>query len=230
MYCVKCGVKLEDTEKICPLCETEVYHPIVKQEQVPPNYPPDKRPPAKKKTKIINGVVLFLIFIPLLTSLISDLQPDGAINWFGYVAGALTLAYIAFGLPMWFKRPNPAIFVPCFFAATVAYLKYIDFVTDGDWFLSFAFPLMGAACIIVSAAITLLRYLRKGRLYIFGGAFMLSGGFVLLTEFLLDLTFNVRFIGWSIYPLAVLFLLGGMMIYLAINTSAREMMERKFFF
>ena len=27
MYCIKCGVKLADTEKKCPLCGTVVYHP-----------------------------------------------------------------------------------------------------------------------------------------------------------------------------------------------------------
>ncbi|MBR6783749.1 MAG: hypothetical protein IKM32_03570 [Clostridia bacterium] len=230
MYCVKCGVKLEDTEKICPLCETEVYHPIVKQEQVPPNYPPDKRPPAKKKTKIINGVVLFLIFIPLLTSLISDLQPDGAINWFGYVAGALTLAYIAFGLPMWFKRPNPAIFVPCFFAATVAYLKYIDFVTDGDWFLSFAFPAAMYFCLIISALATLLFYLKRGKLYIWGGFVIALGFFFPLIELLLSLTFDLRFIGWSAYPFVVFGLLGGVLIYLAANRFARDAVQRRLFF
>ena len=29
MYCIKCGAKLESSEKICPLCETKVYHPDI---------------------------------------------------------------------------------------------------------------------------------------------------------------------------------------------------------
>lgn len=27
MYCIKCGVKLADSEKKCPLCNTIVCHP-----------------------------------------------------------------------------------------------------------------------------------------------------------------------------------------------------------
>ena len=27
MYCIKCGVELADSEKVCPLCGTRVFHP-----------------------------------------------------------------------------------------------------------------------------------------------------------------------------------------------------------
>ena len=59
---------------------------------------------------------------------------------------------------------------------------------------------------------------------------MALGAFMLLIEFLIGITFGLRFIGWSIYPLIVLILFGGLLIYFAINSAAREMMERKLFF
>ena len=46
----------------------------------------------------------------------------------------------------------------------------------------------------------------------------------------MSITFDIKFFGWSLYPLVVLVLLGGLMFYLAINKSAREVMERKLFF
>ena len=61
-------------------------------------------------------------------------------------------------------------------------------------------------------------------------AFMALGAFMLLVEFLMKMTFDLHFIGWSIYPLVVLFLFGGLLIYFAINSSAREIIERKLFF
>ena len=27
MYCIKCGVELADSERVCPLCGTRVFHP-----------------------------------------------------------------------------------------------------------------------------------------------------------------------------------------------------------
>ena len=230
MFCINCGVKLADTEKKCPLCGTVVYHPDLKQGDAPPLYPPHKRPRPQKGSRAFNGAILILYLIPLLVSLLSDLQFDNNINWFGYVAGGLVLGYICFALPLWFRKPNPVIFVSCDFAAATLYLLYICLSTGGHWFLPFAFPVTGAACLIITAVITLLRYLKRGRLYILGGFFIASGGFLLLVEFLMTITFPYHFIGWSIYPLMVLALFGGTLIYLAINKNAREMMERKLFF
>ena len=44
MYCVKCGVKLEDTEKMCPLCGTVVFHPDIKRDEVERLYPENNYP------------------------------------------------------------------------------------------------------------------------------------------------------------------------------------------
>ncbi|MBO5357820.1 MAG: hypothetical protein J6A78_00680 [Clostridia bacterium] len=230
MYCVKCGVKLADSEKKCPLCDTAVYLPELSQADVQPLYPQNKLPKIKPKSKGFNGAVIVVFLIPMLVSLISDLQNDKTLNWFGFVAGGLVLGYIIFGLPNWFRKPNPVIFVPCSLAAAILYLFYINFATNGNWFFSFALPVALVFGIIISALITLLRYLKKGRLYIYGGTLIALGGFVLLIELLMYTSFNIAFIGWSIYPLIVLALIGGLLIYLAINSAAREIMERKMFF
>jgi hypothetical protein len=107
---------------------------------------------------------------------------------------------------------------------------YINLALDGDWFLSFAFPVVGVVGIIVTAVVTLLRYIHRGRLYVFGGALIALGLFMPLMEFLSVVTFeSVRFAGWSFYPMIVLTLFGGMFLFLAGNGKARERMERKFF-
>lgn len=95
--------------------------------------------------------------------------------------------------------------------------------------MNFALPVTGSICLIVTTVVVLLRYLKKGKLYILGGAIMAMGGVMLLLEWLLSVTFRVSLVGWSIYPLIVFALLGGLLIFLAINSSARERMERKFF-
>ncbi len=230
MYCINCGVKLADTEKKCPLCEAEVYHPTLKQPTERPLYPVGKMPKSTSNSKVLNGAVVIMFLIPLIVSFISDLQIDEKIDWFGFVAGALFVIYVAFALPLWFKKPNPVVFVPCTFAAITLYLLYINLTTNGNWFMSFAFPTTAGLCLITSAVVTLLYYLKRGKLYIIGGAFIALGAFMLLVECLLNLTFKFEFVGWSIYPLGALAMLGGLLIYFAINSSAREMIERKLFF
>lgn len=230
MYCVCCGVRLADTQTKCPLCETVVYHPDIKREKQMPMYPANRMPERKSGAKALNGAIIILFLIPLVLSLFADVQLDGTIDWFGYVAGGLVVAYTIVALPMWFYRPNPVIFVPCDFVAILLYLLYIDLATDGGWFLTFAFPVTGALALIVCTVVTLLRYLRKGKLYVLGGAFMATGALMLLMELLLDVTFGLGVIGWSVYPLVGLVGIGGLLIYLAVNSAAREIMERKLFF
>lgn len=230
MYCIECGVKLADAEKKCPLCNTAVCHPDYINRQGKGLYPGNKMPQRSSGSKALNGAIIILFLIPLFVCFAADMLLDGRVEWFGYVAGALVLAYIAFALPMWFQKPNPVIFVPCNFAAVALYLLYINLATGGAWFLSFAFPVTGGLCLIICTVVTLLHYLRKGKLYILGGALMALGAFMLLTEFLMGVTFHLRFIGWSIYPLCVLLLFGSLLIYLAINSAARETLERKLFF
>ena len=230
MYCVQCGVKLNDTENKCPLCNTVVYHPNIKRNDKQPLYPANKMPKNTSGSKALNGAVIILFLIPIIICFISDLQINKSLDWSGYVIGALTVSYITFALPMWFRKPNPVIFVPCDFAAIALYLLYIDLFTSGGWYLSFALPVVIGIAVIVCTVVTLIYYLRKGRLYIIGSAFIALGGFMLLMEQLMDITFGLKFIFWSVYPLISLVMLGGLLIYLGINKTARDAIERKLFF
>lgn len=229
MYCIKCGVELADSEQQCPLCGTVPYHPELARGPAEPMYPQNSYPAAKVSMKAALIVVTTLFLLPLLITMLCDLQINGTVTWSGFSMGALLLGYVLLVLPFWFRQPNPVVFVPCDFAAVGLYLLYIDMATGGSWFLSFGLPVVGTLGLIVTAVVTLLKYLRRGKLYVFGGAHIALGVFMPLMEFLINVTFHHPFKGWSFYPLTALVLVGGMLIFLAINRHARETMERKFF-
>lgn len=230
MYCIQCGVRLADTEARCPLCGTVPYHPEISRPQTAPLYPGGRLPKQQftHLGAIIITTVLFLI--PLLITFLCDLQINHAVTWSGYVIGSLLLAYGVFVLPAWFRKPHPIIFTPCSFALAGGFLLYINCATGGHWFLSFAFPVTGFFALLVTTVVVLICCLHRGHLYIYGGAFLALGLFMPLLEFLVELTFAVKPpVFWSLYPMVVLVLLGGTLIFLAICRPARESMERKFF-
>lgn len=230
MYCVNCGVKLADSEKQCPLCGVTAFHPEIDRPQGHRLYPQESYPAPQVNSRAAVIVLTTLFLLPILITLLCDLQLNAAVTWSGYVVGGLLVAYTMLVLPLWFRQPNPVIFVPCSFAAIGVYVLYISLVTGGGWFLSFAFPVIGCIGLIVTALVALLKYLRGGRLYIFGGAAIALGAFMPLMEYLMMLTFHLpRFTAWSLYPLIALVLLGGMLIVLAIHRPSREAMSRKFF-
>ena len=155
---------------------------------------------------------------------------NGGIVWSGFAVGGLLLLYVLTVLPLWFKRPNPVIFVPVDFAAIGVYLLYIDLATRGGWFFSFALPVTGAAMVLVTSVVTLLRYVPSGTLYTLGGGLILAGGYAVLVEFLLNVTFHLHdtFL-WSFYPLAVCVVLGAMLLVVAVCKPLRRSLHKKFF-
>ncbi len=229
MYCVNCGVKLGDSEKKCPLCGVVVFHPELPLPHGEKPYPADRMPGKQVRRRSAQIILTTLFLLPLLICLQCDLLLNRSVTWSGYVAGALVLGYTILALPGWFLRPNPVVFVPVSFGVLGLYLLYIDLALGGGWFLSFAFPLVGALGVLVTAVVALTKYLRRGLLFVYGGAGIALGGIMLLTEFLIIITFRWHFTGWSLYPMTALVLLGGMLIFLGLNRSAREMMERKLF-
>ena len=230
MYCIKCGVVMDDGEKQCPLCKTRVYHPDYISEKKEETFPKDKLPKAEKRSLFIPALLTGIFLLPILIVTLCDIQFMGGITWSGYVTGALILLYSATILPVWFRSPNPVIFVPVFFATAILYLFYINYACKGQWFLTFALPVSAGVALIICAIVTLVKYLKKGRLFIFGGAFILFGAGMIPMEHLLTITFkSIDFIGWSFYPLITLAIGGGFLIFLGCYRPARDIMERKFF-
>ena len=89
----------------------------------------------------------------------------------------------------------------------------------------------GGGMTAYKAVVTLLRYVRKGYLYIFGGALILGGGITVLIEFLINVTFGIHeALFWSLYPLAAGVILGLMLLVIAICKPLRRSLHRKFFF
>lgn len=231
MYCIKCGVELADSETVCPLCKTVVFHPELSRPEAPSPFPKGK--PLVSETVSRSGfmfVITMLFALAVVLTLLCDWQINRRIVWAGYAAGAIVLLYITAILPLWFRSPNPVIFIPVSFAAAALFLLYICCATGGHWFLSFALPVTAAAGLILTAVAALLRYLRRGHLFVFGGAMLFAGGFTVLVEFLLNCAFHLHsgFI-WSFYPMAVGTILGITLIVIGVCPPLKESLRKKFF-
>lgn len=230
MYCVNCGVQLAETEKRCPLCNTVVDHPNFERKPVQPLYPAGRFPAGQPRSLAVPIMLSTAFLMPILITLLCNLQINGHVTWSGFVIGALLLAYVVLALPGWFRKPNPAALVFCDFFALDMYLLYINHAVGGIWFWGFGFPLVSAVGLITTAVVLLMRHCPAKGFYIFGGACIALGAFIPLLEYLINLTFaRAHFIAWSLYPLVALVLLGLMLIFLGANSAVRHKLERKFF-
>lgn len=227
MYCANCGVKLADTEKRCPLCGTEAYHPQIERPEVAPLFPQDFVPKRELSKSTIHIIIFTLFLIPILVTPYCDFYLNRSITWSAYVIFALVIVYMIIILPFWFKKPSPAVFIPIDFLLIALFLHYINYATKGDWFLTLAFPLVTYLGIIVTATTVLLYYLKKGHLYVIGAFFIALGIYMEVIELFLMLTFKMNFDGWSLYPMIPLVVFGLGMIGISISRSARAVLARK---
>ncbi|MBO5968864.1 MAG: hypothetical protein J6S14_10245 [Clostridia bacterium] len=232
MYCVKCGVELADTENKCPLCGTSVYHPDIVRDKAEPTYPAYVKGREKMRPQGVLFILTVLCVMPIAICLFCDLYFGGGLTWSGYPTGGIVLFYSIFILPQWFYRPNPVIFCPISCTVLAGFLFYINYHTEGEWFLTFAFPILVYLALLVCTVITLLRYTRRGRLYIAGASFIAIGFLCVLVQFFMNLTFleNALFdLFWSLIPFIACFLAGMMLIVIAIVKPLRESLKKRFF-
>ena len=228
MYCVKCGVELAGSERKCPLCDTPVYFPGL--DAAPERPFPDNPPKVERvNPRGLYFIISFICLIAAVISVVADLTMSPGISWSGYALGGIILAYVVFILPQWFVRKPPSIFVPVDFAVAAIFVWYISFSLDGDWFFPFALPIIGGVALIVSTPAILCYYIRRGYLYIFGGAFIATGLLTVMIEWLVRIQFNPPIPPfWSAYSAISLGLIGLMLIVIAIVKPFRESLARIF--
>lgn len=228
MYCVKCGVKLQDGLKQCPLCQTMVYYPS-NDTLISNNYP-DHLPTYNSESNMPTAIAFsFICAVAILVLAIICFNLYGEFAWLGYPVWGIVLFYIIFILPCWFRNPHPVIFSSIDFFAIALYLFYINFKVNGHWFFSFALPLVVIVAIAFITIMALSRFLKKAGFYIIGGTLIYFGFASVLIEFFQSLTFHTHMFVWSLYSLTVLFGFGIFLIIAAINRPLKNYLEKRFF-
>ena len=230
MYCIKCGVELSNGQEKCPLCGTKVYHPdfISEGEET---YPKTDTPPERLDRMGLVLITTLLFQLPIVLCFVCDMAINQRITWSDFVIGGVSLVYLFIVAPMWFQRPNLILFISWDFIAMLSYLVYIDYRTQGGWFLTFALPLAVTFSGIVIPVVFLRKKLKRGILYAYAGASISFGAFCVLIEYLIAEQFGggfERFV-WSFYPLAILFLIGIMFVILASCGPLLQSLKKKFF-
>ena len=231
MYCVYCGVKLQDGAKECPLCHTPVMSVPMPESESRSLYS-DRLPEAEKRSgrALAVWLVTSVMAAVCLGCLIFCLRTAGTFSWSGYVLMGAALIWVLLLFPLLFRRFRPMIFLPVDFACLAGFLLYICLKNGENWFLSFAFPVTGIAGILTLLGVAIFRYIRQGRLRLLGLYLVLIGTSFMLIEFFQHITFGTPMWVWSLYCVCGFGALG---LYLFIATLIPPLhahLRKTFFF
>ena len=233
-YCVNCGVELDNSEKQCPLCQTEIINPRNEQKEGSARpYPSSLEHIAKRiDHRFFAALTSVIMLIPMLTTLLLDLLDGNGVSWSGYVWGALTMLFVWLILPFFFRRRHDLLFLAADCLAVALYLFLIETFSDGSWFLTLGLPITAAAtiCIIGTASIFIYGK-RTGNLRKSAWVFAVIGIFCLAVDFLvgLNITGTVHF-KWSLFVLIPCLALSACALILERRKNLREEIRRRLFF
>ncbi len=231
MYCIHCGVKLQENAAECPLCHTPVVTTPMPASEVRSRYS-DRYPETEKHHGkfLVIWLLTALMIVGGLTCLIYCVRAYGTADWSGYVLLSLALLWVCLILPWMFPRWKPMIFLPVDFACTAAFLLYICAKTGGNWFLGFAFPVTGIAAVMTLIGVALMRYITQGRLRLMSLLVIAIGLSFMLIEFFAHITFGQPMFVWSLYCVCAFCLLGLFLFIASLIPPLSAALRRKFFF
>ncbi|MBR0137004.1 MAG: hypothetical protein IJM15_01135 [Erysipelotrichaceae bacterium] len=227
MYCVKCGVRLQDGVEKCPLCNTPVHYPeseiTQSRETFPQNYP------IREHTYTTAAIFSVLCLIGISILLVVCFNLYGRLSWGGYPVFGICLFYVFFILPMWFPNRSRVIFIPVNHIAAALYLLYVNYAVNGDWFLTFALPICIISCIYQLTLACIVKYVHKGYYYIAGSFIIAAGVCAIIVEFFEHITFGTRMFLWSLYVLSCCFFIGMFFIIAGIVKPLQRYLNKRFF-
>ena len=231
MYCVYCGVRLQDGAAECPLCHTPVTAAPMPARKQEASYS-DRYPRLEKQSGkyLALGLVTVILAAAALGCLIFCLKSTGTVGWSGIAALGMGLLWVWGVLPLFFPRWRPMIFLPVDFACLGGYLLYICASTGGHWFLSFAFPVTLMAAVLTLAGVAMMRYIVQGRLRLMSLLLIAIGLSFMLVEFFQHITFGTPMFVWSLYCVIGFCLIGLFLFIASLIPPLRSALRRKFFF
>ncbi len=234
-YCVNCGVELADSEKYCPLCQTEVLNPRMawKEPSVMPYPPKLDRLMLRIDRKYLAALISTFMLLPIIVTLLSDwLSNEGVLSWSLYVLGAELLMEVWFVLPLIAKRYRLLTFLALDCLAAMAYLLAIEQIANQSWFLPLAFPIsLAASCLLLLSAYLFRKAWGQQVIPRFIICLSCMGLMAIVVEVATDLYLkSAVYLNWSPYVLTPCILMVGLLLIFNSKRHLKEEIRKRMFY
>lgn len=231
-YCVNCGVELEAARKTCPLCGIKVINPLQQETEETLSYPKQKDEFKKKDRLFWMKFISVLLAMPIITCIISDLLVTHTLSWSVYVIAGVTLLWVLFTTPLYFKKFNTVRMLFIDITSILIFLALIEALTDGKpWFLPLALPICAYVLLSSLVIIALYRILSLRGLGISAAILISIGLMIPGLETIADVYNNGSVsLFWSWFVMASCFSVATLLIMLGNNKRFRTALKKRLHF
>ncbi len=220
MYCIKCGVELEEHLSNCPLCGIHLCKP---KEEITGEYPEIKINLYEIKIRKIKKSI-FLSFltmgiISILEIFLQNIMIEGKLTWGYYAIPSVCLFLVSVFVLLNYYSFRQNLFL--LFMANSAYFLFIDMHNKKiEWSLITAIPIVFSIYILGMIFTVIIKRHQQDKFKIVNYFLILVGIFLLILEFI------IRYkLSWSLWASIPLFVLGIMLRYIY-NTNKDEFKKR----
>lgn len=159
-YCPKCGVKVEQDDRPCPLCGFKIPKISNAKKTVEPNFPSATSQNSNHVRRILNRVFVFislLVLVSISLMFYINFELDGRFTWSLYsgisVLAGWGILYLTFG---YVKKYYNIILIAA--ADILVLCLVLDLLSDGlDWFFPLAFPIIIGTAVVGISYVSLIR-------------------------------------------------------------------------
>ncbi len=143
-YCVNCGVELERSLKVCPLCNTPVINPNEPDKDTSPSpYPSNKGQVESVKRKDLGILTSVVLTATAVTCLLLNLLIFNSLLWSLIVIGSCLCLFVFTFPAIFYSRMPVWAMLLADGAAVAVFLYLITFVTGTDaWFWQLGLPIV----------------------------------------------------------------------------------------
>ncbi|MDD5937565.1 MAG: DUF6320 domain-containing protein [Clostridiales bacterium] len=143
-YCVHCGVELDATAEVCPLCGTPVIDPGQPVDRISPKPFPTQRgevkPVSKKEAALL--ITVTLASVSVACGILNLFLRTGQV-WSLYIIGAAAMLWLWFVPPLLDRKLNLFLRLALNAGAVALYVFLIALANHGfDWYLGLALPII----------------------------------------------------------------------------------------
>lgn len=227
-YCVNCGVKLKQSEKVCPLCNTKVINPNNLKDKFTPAYSQAVEKHKEINKKYLCELITVVLICAAIITVLCDLIFTGNITWSIYVIVSILFldSKLSFIL---FKNKFIPLLIDLFATETLIYV--IAYLNKGlHWFYYLVCPFIFIIWIYIVLCAFVLSKKKFNLLRRFSVAFLFISVILLTIEMCVDMfKYEKIIINWSIYAILPITIIGLILFIISYNRKLMDEIKQRIF-